>query len=519
MLMHQHLTRGSLSVSQFFAWRVLRLLPAATCCVACTLVAGVVALPPLQRLALYADASAASVAWMNMHLASTAFNYVFQGVDPSPLLHYWSLSVEEQFYVVWPLLFLVLPHSPARRTRFVTLCALCAASLVLWCAAVKEVSFDFSATRALDLAGVAMCTFPFIMNSLVWTLTRPEYAFYSLPTRAWELLAGALVAETLDTHLARIPDATRAALASVGLAGLCVVCCACDDQTAALPGAITVLPVRFNRKEFRFANALSSRTSIALSRVCMIACALIHYLNNCLRLARAGFVHCSHSLDTAIVVVTGAHAPVASAAARARSRFVRALLGALAADCVCDAAQVQCQCARLTLCFVCSHIVLHLPPAAVSVSTHFGSSFSLVLFRLPTVTAVAATGRTRPRGALAPPRSSPRRPPPSRCTATSSIGCARTPPRSAGGGWSHSSSSAQRSARRPSAIACAGDCCTALAVLAATRMPQTRTALRDPARSWATCFNRHRWRSRLRRRQCATMHMRARRCRRRPWTR
>ncbi len=66
-----------------------------------------------------------------------------------------------------------------------------------------------------------------------------------MPTRAWELLAGALVAETLDTHLARIPDPTRAALASVGLTGLCIVCVACDDQMAALPGAITVLPVRF----------------------------------------------------------------------------------------------------------------------------------------------------------------------------------------------------------------------------------------------------------------------------------
>ena len=95
---------GSLSFTRFYARRARRLLPAALVCLAVTLVASAVILPPLRVRDVAGDGIAAALYVSNVRFALEATDYFLAHLVPSPLLHYWSLGVEEQFYLVWPLL-------------------------------------------------------------------------------------------------------------------------------------------------------------------------------------------------------------------------------------------------------------------------------------------------------------------------------------------------------------------------------------------------------------------------------
>ena len=101
----------------------------------------------------------------NFHFASIGTNYFAAQQPPSPLQNYWSLSVEEQFYVIYPTLFLVV------------------ASL--------RTSVSLRALSAVMLGVVIVASFVF---SVVDTSGHPTSAYFSPLTRAWELALGALVA-------------------------------------------------------------------------------------------------------------------------------------------------------------------------------------------------------------------------------------------------------------------------------------------------------------------------------------
>ena len=82
--------------------------PAALVVIALTVIASAIVLPPLRMVDVAGDGAAAALYVSNIRFAAQATDYLQAELDPSPLLHFWSLGVEEQFYLFWPaLLFLV----------------------------------------------------------------------------------------------------------------------------------------------------------------------------------------------------------------------------------------------------------------------------------------------------------------------------------------------------------------------------------------------------------------------------
>jgi peptidoglycan/LPS O-acetylase OafA/YrhL len=196
LLLREAAATGRISIVAFYARRARRLLPAATLVTAVTVLAGWRWLPPLRAPHLALDGLATTVYGLNYRLAAAGADYLNADAAVSPLQHFWSLAVEEQFYLVWPLLLLA-----CRRMRRTALSVVVAGSLAI----------------------------------SVWqTWANPTWAYFGLHARAWELGAGALVA-VLGVRLPRV--AAPAGLAAIALAAVLFT-----DRTA-FPGYAALLPV------------------------------------------------------------------------------------------------------------------------------------------------------------------------------------------------------------------------------------------------------------------------------------
>ncbi|HVL54299.1 MAG TPA: acyltransferase, partial [Vitreimonas sp.] len=90
---------GTLSLTTFYARRARRLLPAALVALVVTVAVSALLLPPLRVPDIAADGAAAALYVSNLRFAFLATDYLAAEMAPSPLLHYWSLGVEEQFYL------------------------------------------------------------------------------------------------------------------------------------------------------------------------------------------------------------------------------------------------------------------------------------------------------------------------------------------------------------------------------------------------------------------------------------
>ncbi|MFY1698671.1 acyltransferase family protein [Solwaraspora sp. WMMA2101] len=221
VLLREFANTGSVSILGFYARRARRLLPAAMVVLVATLIASWWWLPlQLQWIATQAVASVAYC--VNFLLARNSVDYLDSMRRESPLEHYWSLAVEEQFYLCWPLLLIVLLLW-ARRRR--------AAGPMAGGHAGLPVVLGVVGT----LAGAS-----FMLG--VWlTAHSPGYAYFGSPARAWELLAGALLALGLPT-VARIPARLAAGLTWVGLAAVVAAALLFDGATR-FPGYAALLPV------------------------------------------------------------------------------------------------------------------------------------------------------------------------------------------------------------------------------------------------------------------------------------
>ena len=193
---------GSLDLNAFYQRRIKRLLPTSVFVLFITAIVGMFFLPSITRDALGRDLFAAAAYISNYLFAWWQNDYQNLNATPSPFIHYWSLAVEEQFYVVWPIFLLLLSRYGKR--------------VIFW---------GISISAAISL-----------LLSIYQTQTSPIWAFYSLPTRAWELGVGAL--------LLFIPEKIWANrfIPWLGLIGIAIATLQFDETTA-FPGINACLPV------------------------------------------------------------------------------------------------------------------------------------------------------------------------------------------------------------------------------------------------------------------------------------
>ncbi len=207
---------GRVSLAGFYARRARRILPAATLVTVVTVIGSLVTLSLLRTQSVLVDALWASGFAANVRLALTGTDYFAQGQPPSPLRHYWSLAVEEQFYLVWPLLLLACVLLVRRR--------------------------EGGAAELRRVAGGLLLLV--VVASLAWsawaTWASPTTAYYSAFTRAHELAIGAGCA--LLPRTLRLPDRARDVLGVVGLAAIAVTAWVYTLETS-FPGVAALVPV------------------------------------------------------------------------------------------------------------------------------------------------------------------------------------------------------------------------------------------------------------------------------------
>jgi peptidoglycan/LPS O-acetylase OafA/YrhL len=184
---------GSIDFRAFYARRARRLLPMAMLVLVAVAVAMEFFTPPVFRPQVRFDAISAALYYSNWQFALESVNYLTLGAAQNPVLHYWSLSVEEQFYLFWPLLLLVAVRLGRRRAG--------AGRRIRWGAVI---------------AIVGGCSLAY---SLVATSAQPAIAYFATTTRVWEFAVGAGVA-LLAPSLLRAP---RVVAMAVGVAGLATV--------------------------------------------------------------------------------------------------------------------------------------------------------------------------------------------------------------------------------------------------------------------------------------------------------
>lgn|GEM_PF-2120272 len=178
----------SIDLLRFWARRAARLMPNAILTLMATLACVMTLATVLTREAGARDIAASLLYFANFHFAARALDYFDQGVEVSPVVHFWSLSVEEEFYLFWPACMALGLSMFKRLNRVVTL---------------------------LFLFGLALASFAAMVY---WSRVEPSRAFFDTESRVWQLATGAV----LGTWLSADPRTWRFAPV-VGWAGLAVL--------------------------------------------------------------------------------------------------------------------------------------------------------------------------------------------------------------------------------------------------------------------------------------------------------
>jgi peptidoglycan/LPS O-acetylase OafA/YrhL len=221
MLWREASRTGTVALARFYAARARRLLPAATIVGVVTAVTAAAVLPPLQARAALGDAIASALYVGNYRFALHGTDYLADDAAPSPFQHYWSLGVEEQFYLLWPALIIG----------------------TAWCIRRRAVAGGRRPEASIRpyaavLAALAVAS---VVLSLVWTHSMPPWAFFSLPSRAWELALGGLIALSAPAW----KRLSGISVAVAGWGGLAVLVASCIELsgTTPYPGTAALLPV------------------------------------------------------------------------------------------------------------------------------------------------------------------------------------------------------------------------------------------------------------------------------------
>jgi len=209
-LLDSYRRTGTLDLGGFYARRVRRILPAALTVIVITSAAAILVYPAIALPRVLGDAMASALMVPNFVFASRATDYL---ADQSPSLfqHYWSLGIEEQFYLLWPVaLLLILALAGRRRWAVLALIATLATVSFVVCVAL--------------------------------TYTNQPLAFFLLPARAWELLVGAFAGAALVLIPQRVPKAVAIIGGWIGL-GAIAGSIVFVNAAMPFPGAISAIPV------------------------------------------------------------------------------------------------------------------------------------------------------------------------------------------------------------------------------------------------------------------------------------
>lgn len=155
---------GKIAFGTFYARRARRIIPLASIVVAITVIASVQLLPVTTIADSVQAAISASLFTGNIFFANQQADYFASSISTNPLLHYWSLGVEEQFYLIWP-----------------------AAMMLAW--HFFKTRFRPALTRLLVLVAAGSLTYCVLLAG-----SEPSAVFFLLPARALQLAAGSLLA-------------------------------------------------------------------------------------------------------------------------------------------------------------------------------------------------------------------------------------------------------------------------------------------------------------------------------------
>jgi peptidoglycan/LPS O-acetylase OafA/YrhL len=212
LLLRERSTSGRTSLLSFYGRRARRIIPAATLVIIVTVVATYAVLGVVYGGQTAADARWTAVFLANFHFIALGTNYLSAQRPPSPLQNFWSLAVEEQFYLVYPTIFLL---AAAIRSRF-----------------------TLRARLTIGLGAIAVGSFAL---SVVQTASSPTTAYFSPFTHAWELALGALVALWTD-ELLGLPKTLATVFTWSGLSAIVVAALVFTNNTP-YPGSLVAVPV------------------------------------------------------------------------------------------------------------------------------------------------------------------------------------------------------------------------------------------------------------------------------------
>lgn len=226
LLIKEALATRRVSMVGFYARRAKRILPAATLVLVTVAILTVVILPRTRWEDTGGQIVGSATYVVNWVLASSAVNYLNGDSAASPVQHFWTLAVEEQFYIIWPIVLVLVialakaqvgqKHRSGRRP------------------------LDPNVLRRFALLGICVIAIPSFIWSIFDTQTDPASAYFVTSTRLWELGLGAIAAVT-TTQLARMPNYLRAPLGWGGLVAIAAACFLYTNDTP-FPGYAALLP-------------------------------------------------------------------------------------------------------------------------------------------------------------------------------------------------------------------------------------------------------------------------------------
>lgn len=210
---------GRVALFRFWARRIRRLLPASIFVLAISLLGAFLWLPATVWEVTARQVAASALYVQNWILANDAVDYSAMHNDSTVAQHYWSLSVEEQFYLAWPVILvgvLLLARAAMRRGR------------------------TPMSTRTVLIAGISLVGAASLAYSVFLTEQSQATAYFVTPTRVWEFAAGALV--SLIFHDRQFTGKLASLVAWAGLAMICLSSFAYSAATP-FPGWTAALPV------------------------------------------------------------------------------------------------------------------------------------------------------------------------------------------------------------------------------------------------------------------------------------